>query len=103
MIEVQILIPEQSNEGGTFEAGHHAAFEAVVLAALGGITRMPEGAVGSWLNDAGERFDDATRVYVIALKSIGQGGTLAGVVAFAKAHYRQQAIYIRYLGVSETL
>jgi hypothetical protein len=103
MFEVQILIPVQSNEGATFSSAHHAAFEAELLAAFGGFTRIPVEAVGAWKNAAGVRFDDETRLYAVALTSITRGGDVAAVVAFAKAHYAQEAVFIRYLGVVEIL
>lgn len=103
MFEVQILVPVVSNEGSTFPAEHHAAFEAVLLAAFNGFTRLPAAAVGAWKNADGARFDDATVVYVVALASIGAGGAVVEVARFALAHYRQEAVYVRYLGVSEVI
>jgi len=103
MIEVMVLIPVTSNEGETFGAAHHVAFEAFVLARFGGITRLPGAAAGSWL-DNGAVFTDATIVYVIAVTGlVAQSTALREVVEFAKAHYAQLAIYVRYLGLSEVL
>lgn len=51
----------------------------------------------------GKVYHDTTHAYVVGLRSITQGALLGEVVAFAKIHYRQEAIFIRYLGVAEIL
>jgi len=102
MFEVQILIPVVSNDGVTFSADHHAAFETVAIDLFNGVTRFPSQAVGSWV-DAGRRYDDATVVYGVAVKSIVDGAKVGELVAFAKRHYRQESIFIRYLGLAEII
>ena len=102
MIEVQLLIPVASNAGATFTPEHHLVFETFVLDRFGGLSRLPGTTTGKWI-DEGIVFDDQTITYVIALKSITQGALIAEVVTFAKGHYGQLAIYLRYLGVSEIL
>ena len=39
----------------------------------------------------------------VAVRSIADGHLVGEVVEFAKSHYRQEAIYIRYLGVAEII
>lgn len=102
MIEVLILIPLKSNEGRPFSSAHHTAFEAFVVERFGGISQLTGAVIGTWA-EAGVTYRDRTRVYVIAMASITQGGLLLEVVAFAKVHYEQLAIYVRYLGLSEVL
>lgn len=102
MFEVQILIPVASNAGQTFDPAHHTAFEAVAVALFGGITLLPAEAAGAWV-EATVVYHDQTRIYMVSLKSIGDGGKVAELVAFAKVHYDQKAIYIRYLGLNEIL
>lgn len=103
MFEVQVLIPLADNDGETFNAEHHAAFEAVVIDAFGGFTLYPASAIGGWRNAAGVTFSDATRIYGIAVASLVNGDKLGAVVRFAKAFYLQEAIFIRYLGIIEIL
>ncbi len=103
MFEVQMLIPLADNDGETFTAEHHAAFEAVIIDSFGGFTLYPASAVGGWRNAAGVTFSDATRIYGIAVISIVDGEKLGGLARFAKAFYLQEAIFIRYLGVIEIL
>ena len=57
---------------------------------------------GGWEAD-GVVFNDETRVYAVAIASITAGDKVAEVVAVAKAHYGQLAIFVRYLGLAETL
>jgi hypothetical protein len=37
----------------------------------------------------------------VAIESILDGGTLREVLSFAKDHYRQEAIFLKYLGIAE--
>lgn len=103
MFEVQFLIPVVDNKKVPFTTEEHLAFEVALRAAFGGYTLIPTEAAGSWVNDNGEPMNDSTRVYIVAIASIAQGDRVAALAGFAKAHYRQEAIYIRYLGVSEIL
>ena len=102
MFEVLVLIPVLSNEGSRFSSNHHEAFESYVVDRFGGVTLYPSNAIGTWI-DAGKTYHDETRVYGFAVKSIAQGDKVAQVATFAKTHYAQLAIYIRYLGLSEIL
>jgi hypothetical protein len=103
MFEVQYLIPVTDNAKVEFTAVHHVAFEAALLEAFGGFTLLPAEAAGSWVNDHGVPMHDLTRVYIVAVASIAQGDRVAALAGFAKAHYAQEAIFIRYLGVSEII
>lgn len=103
MFEVQMLIPLADNDGETFTAEHHAAFEAAIIDSFGGFTLYPASAVGGWRNAAGVTFSDATRIYGIAVVSIVDGDKLGALVRFAKTFYCQEAIFIRYLGIIEIL
>jgi hypothetical protein len=103
MFEIQLLIPTNHNNGALFTEAHHQAFELAVAALVGGITRLPTEALGRWVNDQGQQVADKTRVYVLALTSIVEGAKIGQVVDLALAHYEQDAIYIRYLGVSEII
>lgn len=102
MIEVTILIPVASNDGKRFAADMHAAFEAHAVGLFGGITRLPHTAVGNWIDD-GITYADETILYVVALPSIVDGGKVGLIASYAAAHYGQEAIYVRYLGMSEIL
>lgn len=103
MIEIRLLIPLSSNEGVTFTQEHHKAFEAVLLDHFGGYSRIPGATVGGWRDAAGKVYTDYTAAYIIAVASITATSALAKVIGFAKAHYRQEAIYLSYLGLSEVI
>lgn len=102
MFEVQMLVPVSDNSGRFFDEDSHAMFENRASRLFGGITRLPAAAAGVWV-DAGRVYRDRTLVYVVSLRSIADGAKVARLAAFAKRHYRQEAIYVRYLGVSEIL
>jgi len=102
MIEVQILVPVAGNDGAEFSADHHEAFETFAAELFGGVTRLPSNAAGVWI-EAGTVYRDETRVYVVALASITDGGKVRTLADFVKAHYAQLAVYVRYLGTAEVL
>lgn len=103
MFEVQMLIPFNDNDGNTFSAEHHAAFEAALLDSFGGFTLYPSSAVGGWRNTDGKAFADSTRIYGIAVPSLSEGDKVGELARLAKSHYCQEAIAIRYLGQFEIL
>lgn len=102
MVEVVVLIPLSGNDGAAFTSEQHAAFEAFVLTRFGGLSRLSGTVAGKWLAD-GTTYTDELVAYAIAMQSITDGGLLREVVEFAKAHYAQEAIFVRYLGLAEVL
>ncbi len=102
MFEVQILIPVADNAGRIFTQSHHDSFEAFAVGLFSGITRLPNEAAGVWA-DTGVLYRDQARIYIIALRSIVNGGQIGELASFAKAHYAQLAVYIRYLALAEVL
>lgn len=102
MFELVVLIPTADNDGEVFADEHHASFEAFVAGLFGGLTRLPGFATGVWMDD-GRTYHDTLVAYVVAVDSITKGALVGDVVAFAKTHYRQEAIFIRYLGLAEVL
>lgn len=102
MFEVQILIPVADNSGHAFTASHHVAFESFAANLFGGITRLPRLTIGVWV-EALVVYNDRCRVYVVAIGSIVDGGKVGQLAQFAKVHYQQKAIYVRYLTLSEVI
>lgn len=101
MFEVTILIPTADNDGKGFDPSHHAQFERLLIERFGGFTRYGE-ADGAW-EDQGTLYRDKNLVVGIAVRTITDGAALREVVEVAKRHYRQLAIYLRYLGQVEVL
>ena len=102
MVEVVVFIPLASNEGATFTPSHHAAFEAALLDRFGGFSKLTT-VEGAWV-DGGTRYVDHLTPYVVAVDGLlAKAPGLLEIIAFAKAHYGQLAIYVRYLGQSEVL
>lgn len=102
MFEITILIPSFDNDSKGFTKADHLVFEVFVVERFGAISLIPGLTSGAW-SDEGRTYHDSLLNYVIALPSILKAGKLNEVVEFAKSHYRQEAIYIRYLGLSEVL
>lgn len=102
MIEVIVMIPIANNDGKPFSAADFLAFEDFATGIFGGVSRLPGETQGVWV-DGGVRYDDRLVTYLVALPSIIDAGRLSGLIEFAKAHFEQEAIYIRYLGIAEIL
>jgi hypothetical protein len=102
MIEVTVLVPLRDNDGAVFPPEHHLKFEEVILRRFGGLSRLPGATEGKWI-DGGKTYADRLVAYLIAVPSILDGAKLGEVISFARSHYRQEAIYVRYLGLSEVL
>ena len=100
MVEVTIFIPTADNDGNAFDSAHHSDFEGFILERFGGLSRSTQEVDGLW-QDGGRVYRDRLLVYTVAIESITDGGTLGEVIDFAKAHYRQEAIFFRYLGIAE--
>ena len=67
-----------------------------------GLSLLPGTVEGQW-KDRGRIYYDSLRVYSIALESITQGSLIGELAEIAKAHYQQEAVFIRYLGQAEIL
>lgn len=103
MTFVEILIPLTSNEGSAFDADHHRAFEAELISTFGAYSQLPGAVRGGWAH-AGVVYTDENRVYGVAVEALlRDSAKLLHVVEFAKAHYSQLAIFVRYLGQAEVL
>lgn len=102
MFELHVFVPVTDNAGKKFTSADHKAFEAFVIERFGGVSLFPGTVAGAWI-DAGVTYLDRCRVYGIGVRSLVQGGKIGEVIDFAKKHYRQEAIYVRYLGVAEIL
>src|SRR5690606_32796588 len=76
---VELFIPLASNEGETFTADHHAAFEAVLTGLFGGFSRLPGVVTGGW-EDAGRIYRDDLVIYAVVLPSLAAGGKVAEAV-----------------------
>lgn len=101
MITVILLIPLADNDKVTFAPDHHRAFEIALAEFFGGFTLLPMSCLGAWV-DNGRLYTDQTRAYQVAVKGmVESGAALADCVALARAHYRQETIYLTYLGVAE--
>jgi hypothetical protein len=103
MFEVQMLIPLCDNAGQAFSVDVFAAFESAAVEALGGFTLYPANVLGGWRDDAGRDVRDSSRVYAFAIRTIGDGAAVLNLAARARETFRQDAIFIRYLGQAEVL
>ena len=101
MIEVSILIPVADNSGDPFTPDHFATFEAFLLERFGGMTRATDTVEGLWM-DSSITYRDTLVVYLVGVASVLQeADKLTEACTFAKRHFHQEAVYIRYLGVAD--
>ena len=97
---IELFIPVANNDGQPFSADHHEVFLIFLLHLFGGASRLPGRVDGAWM-DNGNIYHDEIIVWQVRLASICDGGLVREAVSFALAHYDQEAIFIRYLGLSE--
>lgn len=103
MIEVQILIPMTDNQGQAFDRNHDDVFIDFLTNEFGGCSQLPGSIMGSWKN-AGVTYHDQNRIFMVVISGmLAQATQLRSAVDFAKSHYEQLAIYVRYLGQGEIL
>lgn len=102
MFEVQILIPQWDNNGKAFPQARFDRFEEKAVDWLGGYSRQM-GISGAWKNDEGRFFHDSSRVYIVGCKGLADAHEAFVLAAYARGLFEQEAIYIRYLGLSETV
>jgi hypothetical protein len=100
VIEFRILVPAADNDGQPFSPEHHRIFESEVLRRFGGFTLVPGTVTGQWSSE-GTTYTDSLRVYVVAVASILDGGRIRALLAWARLHYRQEAMYFSCLGLAE--
>src|SRR5688572_8630003 len=87
MIEVIILVPVADNDGRTFAAPHHRAFERFLVERFGGFTRLPGKAQGGWVDGAGREYRDSNILYMVLVTDLVGNGGLSEAASFAKTHY----------------
>jgi hypothetical protein len=103
MIEVQFLVPLADNTGQVFRSEHHDAFAAELTRLFGGCSALRGVVAGQWV-DAGRVYFDQNRVYAVFIPGLLEAGALVmTAIAFAKIHYAQLKIGVRYLGHAEIL
>lgn len=99
-----MLIPVRDNEGVPFDPAHDAVFEAYLASHFGGFTRLPAEAGGGWVDEDNRYYPDTMRVYIVAVDGVlAASEELRLMATIAKAHYRQKALFLRYLGQAEVL
>jgi hypothetical protein len=103
VFEVQMLVPVTDNDGKDFSDEIVAEFESAILDRFGGFTLLPSEVSGEWRNDAGVRYRDRSRCYLIGIDSIGRGSDVVELAHVAKKLFAQEAIAVRYLGQLEIL
>lgn len=102
MLVIEIYVPLKDNDGKGFDEGSFVEFEKTLAERFGGFSRLPGTIRGGWM-DEGRFYRDDLTVYAVALPSIVKAGELGETVKVAKVLFRQEAIFVRYLGQAETL
>lgn len=96
MLVITLLIPVADNDAIVFDPAHHIAFEIALATRFGGFTLLPGDHHGGWIAD--RLYTDRTRAYQVAVADLLLGAAEITAAADAADHYRQEAIYVSYLG-----
>lgn len=106
MIEVQFFIPLKDNTGAAFDQAHDDQFAAELLRHFpAGYSVLPGLVAGQWYDPkTGTVYTDLTRVFAVwVLGLLAEVSNIRATARFAKKHYRQRAIAVRYLGHAEVI
>jgi hypothetical protein len=99
VIKAIVLVPERDNDGRRFSGAHWRELE-LRLAQLGGFSLLPGRVTGGWMHQ-GRLYRDLSRQYLVVLSSWFELAPWLEVVVWARAAFRQQALYIDVAGVPE--
>lgn len=103
-VEVTLLIPVADNGGTPFTPYEVGVFEGYLGEMFGDFSRLPATIVGRWVGDDGTEYVDILFAYLVGVDGlVKEGARLRKLVEFAKSHFRQEAIFLRYLGIFEIL
>lgn len=103
MFEIKVLVPTIGNDGRPFTDAEFTELESVLTEVFGGFSRDTALTVGGWKGPDGRIYHDASRAYVVFVEGITKAAEIATIVAYVKHHFAQEAVAIRYLGMSEIL
>lgn len=101
MLAVELFVPLADNDGVVFSDDHHNAFEAHLGGTYSGFSRLNE-VQGGWVHE-GRVYRDNLVTYMVAIPSITDGAKVRETAELIKRHYRQEAVFVRYLGLAEVL
>ena len=103
MVTVQFYLPTFDNERVVFDHKHDREFFEIAAVVLGGITVLPGLTQGRW-HFEGKLYYDECRILSVSVDGILAKSTdILAIVEFAKSHYRQEKLFVQYLGQSEIL
>jgi len=92
----------RDNDGIAFDPAHDDVFANHLVSRFKGYTLLPGEGSGGWEGPDGRIYRDTMRVYMVAVSGLIADGVQVELAArFAKRHYRQEAIFLRYLGLTE--
>jgi hypothetical protein len=100
MIKTVLLIPMRDNDGQPFPPSAWQALEDRLLV-FGGLS-WQDGVHGVW-EAAGRVYRDESRQYTVSLTSWREFPSWLNAVEWARDQFRQIALYIEVVGVSEIL
>jgi hypothetical protein len=98
--ELTIFIPTADNDGVDFNRADFAEFEMLASQLFGGVTVRALAARGLWVEDD-RLYADTHNEYIVMVSSIADFAKVIRLADFARDHFRQEAIYLRYLGQAE--
>ena len=103
MVTVQFYLPTFDNAGVSFIRQHDNEFLEIAIVVFNGVTILPGLTQGRWYFQ-GKVYSDECRILSVSVEGILAKATdILATVEFAKTHYRQEKIFVQYLGIAEIL
>ena len=102
MIEVTILIPQTDPEGKRWPGGTLQTWRGWLATRHGGFT-LGQSSVGGWMNAQDKVMLEENQEYIVAVSNLPALSGLLSTIRWARGHFNQEAIYIRYLGRAELI
>lgn len=101
MIEFTILVPKCDNEGNPLKSGLYTQLENELNSCFNGFTKLPS-VMGSWVNNS-TVYKEVMIPYIIAVDSVFDSFGIKQTAKYVKKLFKQEEIYVKYLGLSEVV
>lgn len=102
MIGVSIFVPQHDNDGVEFAKEDFDEFCSVACDLFGGYSYLGP-ASGGWKDENRKLYLDRHANYEVCVSSIKDFAKVLTLAEFVKEKFKQQAVFVRFLGQAEII